>query len=174
MKPKTIIILSVTVAVIAAALFIFVARETEYKENVRFYRVDDAFSCFFYKTASVEDVEYIDVDCDFILRRNPVYGIINGTITYNGKEHRLSSASIHSGLSYPIASIWGGGLNGFAAGTLEISSNNEYFRIDMVGNTDGVEEGRWLGGFENDEEFLEMAMDFYSDFLEYNKLEQVK
>lgn len=169
MKPKTIIVLSVIVLVVAAALFIFVARDTEYKETVRFYRAADAFGCFFYKTVSVEDVEYMDVDCDFILQKNPVYGVINGTITYSGKEHRISSAGVHYELGYPpMAAIWGGGLDGLPAGTLEISSNNKYIRISMNENTDGVESGYWLGGFENEEEFLEMAKDFYGNFVEYN------
>ena len=167
MKPKTVIVLSVIAAVIAADLFIFIAQETEYKETVRFYRTDDAFGCFFYKTASVDDVAYMDVDCDFILKRNLIYGVIKGTLTYNGKEHHISSAGVHSELGYPMAAIRGGGRDGFPVGTLETSSNNKYIRIIMSESTDAAENGCWLGGFENDEEFLEMATDFYGDFVEY-------
>lgn len=89
---KTIIVIAVIAVVIGVGLWLIFPRSVKWERTVRCY---DMVGLTEHTGASLSEIEYVDVECNFEARYSYVYkGGLKGTVKIDGVEHTLNSGNV--------------------------------------------------------------------------------
>lgn len=154
---KTIIVIAVIAVVIGVGLWFIFPRSVKWERTVRCY---DAFGFLDHTDASLSEIEYVDVECDFEIKYSyAVKAFIEGTVKIDGVEHTLNSGNVSI-----ENEDWIPATVSFEAQTfLYLSSDKKHIMLWDTHRKKGST--YWIGAEENWDAIMEAAESFDLGYL---------
>lgn len=155
MAKKFIIVAAIVVSAIVGLWLIF-PRSVKWERTVRCY---DAFGFLDHMDASLSEIEYVDVECDFEIKYSyAVKAFIEGTVKIDGVEYTLNSGNVSIDKDWIPATV------SFEAQTfLYLSSDKKHIMFWDTRRKKGST--YWIGAEENWDSIMEAAESFDLGYL---------